>query len=168
MIIAAPLLGSIAMTIVSTAASRHNYPAAHALRALHRLRSEQECANSDEHRTSIVHIDAAAAMDGISQFVYEPSGKNSKRCTRWRYDKTEDEERVEWKMVQWRVSGRRRVKGFCGVLEQRGFERVEWRRLRITTSERIFVLRNANVSSIGVGGSRSNGHNSRNDSRCAM
>lgn len=106
--LAVVLAASGAHTIVAAAASRHNYPAAHALRALHAreelvYRNVSLCARRDDDDgtgksngefdedvaargetplRAFVHIDEASAMTGISQFVYrradERGGRHNK------------------------------------------------------------------------------------------
>lgn len=140
----ATFVGSACMTIVSTGASCSNYPSAYALRALHtmeknRLKPMHECA-----RRIMVHVDVAAAVDGISQFAYDMG-----ECPRWRYSKREDVQNVKWEDFDYLVTERKHVPGFCVVIAQHGFDRVDWRRGRLAHRNRTWVLRNRNVSENG-------------------
>lgn len=138
---------SVLQTIVSTAASSWNYPGAYALRAMH----EKEGALYREigmcGGIGRAHIDAECAMNGVSQFVQLEEGEEE--CPRWVYSKREDVREGEWGEFTHLVTARGRMKGFCVVHVERGFDGVDWRRGRLRMAARAFVLRNLNVSEVG-------------------
>lgn len=138
---------SVSQTIVSTVASSWNYPGAHALRAMHEKERTVYRGTGMCERVGRVHIDAECAMNGVSQFVQVEKGEDE--CPRWVYSKREDVRDGEWGEFTHLVTGRSGIEGFCVVHMERGFDSVDWRRGRLRTAVRAFVLRNLNASVVG-------------------
>lgn len=69
------------------AISRLNYPGAEALNRLHTIAD-------GKHRTVSVHMDTLSCMTGITRFLEKPVMQDAAPATIWRYDKTEDVERL--------------------------------------------------------------------------
>lgn len=153
------VVASSVQTVVSIAASRYNYPAAHALRRMHaaeeRFYSEQGFCkrdDSDAPVTASVHIDVDSAMNGITQYVYKQSADfrntgSGQPCPAWTYFKDEG---VSDSALRTRfthlVSERRYVDGFCVVLAENGYAGVDWSNLRLRVVPRSYIHRNTNIS----------------------
>jgi hypothetical protein len=75
-----------------------------------------------------VHIDAAAAMTGISRFVQRPD---------WRYSK--DEHVTDMNRYSHVVTALETVPGFVRVHAQEGFVGIGWRSLQIREAPLVFV-----------------------------
>lgn len=160
----ASVLGSMVQTVISTAASRHNYASAHALRRLHV--GEEKLYGTNESLCSArgargavdgvnmetvahVYIDRASAMNGISQFVYRDGDGGDDggwRCPVWTYSKDESVRDGELQRFTHVVSERDRIDGFCVVVRERGFVRLDWRNGRLVLEDRMFAHRNLKVS----------------------
>lgn len=69
------------------AISRLNYPGAEALNRLHAIAD-------GKHRTVSVHMDTLSCMTGITRFLEKPVMEDATPATIWRYDKTEEVERL--------------------------------------------------------------------------
>ncbi|PXF45128.1 Dol-P-Man:Man(7)GlcNAc(2)-PP-Dol alpha-1,6-mannosyltransferase [Gracilariopsis chorda] len=143
--------GSIVQTVISSAASRQNYPSAVALRQLHYLENERYaktlCANG-ERREGYIHIDVDSAMNGISQFVQHGATDESS-CWTWRYSKREDMEDFSTREYTHLIWNKAEVDGFCVVHVERKFNGVDWRRGRIKSIAHTYVHRDRNVSAVG-------------------
>lgn len=159
MVAIATTLASMVQTIISTAASRYNYPAAYALQKMHvaekQTYTEQGICKHNEKDspvTAFVHIDVDSAMNGISQYVYERSdfsqnSNNRQNCPTWAYFKDENVDDVALRnRFTHLVSERRYIEGFCLVLAENGYSGVRWRDMRLNIEPRTFVHRNINVS----------------------
>mmetsp|Transcript_25210 Transcript_25210/g.99475 ORF Transcript_25210/g.99475 Transcript_25210/m.99475 type:complete len:157 (-) Transcript_25210:2393-2863(-) len=100
------LLASVLLTMFALQASRLNYPGGHALRTMHELEATAERANvlgrDKAHR--FVHIDAHAAMTGVSRFLENPAT--------WTYSKEEDHTALNWTDFSHLVTARPHVGGF--------------------------------------------------------
>eukprot|EP00737_Agarophyton_chilense_P002853 gb/GEZJ01003285.1/.p1 GENE.gb/GEZJ01003285.1/~~gb/GEZJ01003285.1/.p1 ORF type:complete len:527 (-),score=48.43 gb/GEZJ01003285.1/:688-2268(-) len=154
--VVATLVACMAQTVISSAASRWNYPAGHALMRLHEV-EKRVCAEAGglERMEGYVHIDVDSAMGGISQFVQE-SYEREKSCWTWRYSKREDVGGMrvaeEFSHLVWE---REAVDGFCVIHVEHKFAGVDWRGGAIRRRAHTFVHRNVNVSTagcVGVGG----------------
>mmetsp|Transcript_25215 Transcript_25215/g.99498 ORF Transcript_25215/g.99498 Transcript_25215/m.99498 type:complete len:185 (-) Transcript_25215:2393-2947(-) len=128
------LLASVLLTMFALQASRLNYPGGHALRTMHELEATAERANvlgrDKAHR--FVHIDAHAAMTGVSRFrkSEEPLyplavhvgalSLQTISCLRqtvenpatWTYSKEEDHTALNWTDFSHLVTARPHVGGF--------------------------------------------------------
>lgn len=106
------LFASLGFSITMSAASYANYPAGYALSALH---------NKDIHHnasyTRVVHIDAYAAMNGISRFCEKEFP--------WRYSKEEDLsfEEIIGRNFTYLITEHQRIPGFQCLLAISGFSR---------------------------------------------
>ncbi len=69
------------------AISRLNYPGAEALNRLHAIAD-------GKHKTVSVHMDTLSCMTGITRFLEKPVMEDATPATIWRYDKTEEVERL--------------------------------------------------------------------------
>lgn len=69
------------------AISRLNYPGAEALNRLHAIAD-------GKHKTVSVHMDTLSCMTGITRFLEKPVMQDATPATIWRYDKTEEVERL--------------------------------------------------------------------------
>lgn len=69
------------------AISRLNYPGAEALNRLHTIAD-------GKHKTVSVHMDTLSCMTGITRFLEKPVMQDTTPATIWRYDKTEDVEKL--------------------------------------------------------------------------
>ena len=69
------------------AISRLSYPGAEALNRLHTIAD-------GKHTTVSVHIDTLSCMTGITRFLEKPVSQAMTPPTIWRYDKTEDAEKL--------------------------------------------------------------------------
>ena len=83
----ASTLGSFGASFAMLAISRLNYPGAEALNRLHTI------ANGDK-RTMTVYMDTLTCMTGATHFLEHPLPKEISNATIWRYDKTEDTDRL--------------------------------------------------------------------------
>ena len=83
----ASVLGSFGASLAMLSISRLNYPGGDALDRLHAI------ANG-EKRTVNVHMDTLTCMTGVTHFLEHPPPKEISNATVWRYDKTEDEDRL--------------------------------------------------------------------------
>ena len=83
----ASTLGSFGASFTMLAISRLNYPGAEALNQLHTVADGTK-------RTINVHMDTLTCMTGVTHFLESPSTKNILNATVWRYDKTEDPDRL--------------------------------------------------------------------------
>lgn len=83
----ASVFASFASSFAMLAISRLNYPGAEALNRLHTIAD-------GKHRTVSVHMDTSSCMTGITRFLEKPVSQDTPRATIWRYDKTEDEEKL--------------------------------------------------------------------------
>lgn len=158
MVAVATMLASMVQTIISTAASRYNYPAAYALRRMHvaekQTYTKQGFCGHEKNSpvTAFVHVDVDSAMNGISQYVYERSdfsqhSDGKQNCPIWTYSKEENVDDVALRdRFTHLVSERRHIKGFCLVLSENGYSGVRWREMRLNIEPRTFVHRNINVS----------------------
>lgn len=152
------LAASVAQSVISTVASRHNYPSAHALRHMHVVEEDMyndlfvcvptkdtALSHSADHiMTALVHIDVDSAMNGISQFVYRPS--HASTCPQWHYSKDESVTDKDFAKFTHIVSARKRVQGFCVVLKERAFIGLDWRKGLVRLTEHTYVHRNMNIS----------------------
>lgn len=154
------ILASVVQTVISTAASRYNYPAAYALRRLHATEQQtytaQGFCNAErtEAGAAFVHIDIDSAMNGITQYVYErseicQSADGRQPCPTWEYSKDEDVNDVGLRVrFTHLVSERSYIEGFCLILVENGYAGINWREMRLNVEPRTFVHRNVNVSSV--------------------
>ena len=83
----ASTLGSFGASFAMLAISRLNYPGAEALNRLHTIADGSK-------RTIDVHMDTLTCMTGVTHFLENPSPKDILNATVWRYDKTEDTDRL--------------------------------------------------------------------------
>lgn len=83
----ASTFASFGASFTMLAISRLNYPGAEALNRLHTI------ANG-EKRTINVHMDTLTCMTGVTHFLEHPQPKEISNATIWRYDKTEDADRL--------------------------------------------------------------------------
>lgn len=146
------VLGSVAQTVVSLHASQWNYPSGHALRWLTardgaeatRLRGLQQCGEAT------IHIDAASAMQGISQFVHEDGGEDEdgeeEGCgVRWTYSKDEavdhggDEDLG--KRFAYVVSERDSVAGYEVIHGEEGYAGMDMSTMTMRTGKQTHVHR---------------------------
>lgn len=85
--LAASVLASFAASFAMLAISRLNYPGAEALNRVHAIAD-------GKHKTVSVHMDTSSCMTGITRFLEKPVSQDHPRATIWRYDKTEDAEKL--------------------------------------------------------------------------
>lgn len=151
----ATLCLSALQTVIATVVSRRNYPGGYAMRAMLEKEStlyqkQGLCENAGELQpVGYVHIDAASAMTGVSQYLEIRQGVG--RCPTWTYSKQEglsDEELVAQGFTHL-VTEREHVEGFCIVHVEWGFERVDWRRGRVIETRKTFAMRNKKISQSG-------------------
>lgn len=83
----ASTLASFGASFAMLAISRLNYPGAEALNRLHTIADGQK-------RTVNVHMDTFTCMTGVTHFLENPPPKGISDATIWRYDKTEDKDRL--------------------------------------------------------------------------
>mmetsp|Transcript_25206 Transcript_25206/g.99455 ORF Transcript_25206/g.99455 Transcript_25206/m.99455 type:complete len:168 (-) Transcript_25206:2228-2731(-) len=127
------LLASVLLTMFALQASRLNYPGGHALRTMHELEATAERANvlgrDKAHR--FVHIDAHAAMTGVSRFLENPAT--------WTYSKEEDHTALNWTDFSHLVTARPHVGGFKRIHVEHGYSKSSLRELSFTTEPKVFV-----------------------------
>lgn len=124
--LAALAAGTCAVTAAATLASRANYPGAHALAALH---AAAPPAAGGSNSCCSVHIDAAAAMTGVSLFLQDDP--------RFAYSKREGAARdADFTHL---VTARPRVRGFTLLHAQPGFESLQLWPPRLRLAPKIFV-----------------------------
>jgi len=83
----ASTLASFAASFAMLAISRLNYPGAEALNRLHTIAD-------GKHKTASVHMDTLSCMTGITRFLEKPVMQDVTPVTIWRYDKTEDVDKL--------------------------------------------------------------------------
>jgi len=83
----ASTLASFGASFAMLAISRLNYPGAEALNHLHAIADGR-------HKTVSVHMDTLSCTTGITRFLEKPVMQDAAPATIWRYDKTEDAERL--------------------------------------------------------------------------
>lgn len=125
---------SAGLTAVSAAASRDNYPGAH---ALFKLSNMKTCKSAVR-----VHIGAHAASNGISQFV-----EAAARCPGWSYSRAEDLSDDDLRQSFTHLVGRReKVSGFHMVHVQHAFDSVDIQARRLRRKPSVFVLERNRVA----------------------
>lgn len=83
----ASVFASFGASLALLAISRLNYPGAEALNRLHALAD-------GKHKTVSVHMDTLSCMTGITRFLEKPVSEDKPPATIWKYDKTEDPEKL--------------------------------------------------------------------------
>ena len=125
------LTATVSHTVFLGVSSR-NYPGAEALLALHRAHAAAE--KTPACARPYVHIDAAAASSGISQFLHIPA---------WHYSKREyaPGQRVDWRQYTHLVTERAAEAGFERVYSARAPDAWLHQYPFVRFAERIHVLR---------------------------
>lgn len=136
------LFSMICTTFLAILASRDNYPGGVALQALHRTVDKELATN---YRTVLVHIDAEAAMSGVSRFGQRKTGIS--------YSK--QEQNVDWSKFDFIITAepskhldlfeiREAIEGFDGVSfgrfwrqdYQDGYDEI----VSISKSEKLYIM----------------------------
>ena len=122
---AACLGATLATTVLFSAAARHNYPGGHALRRLHELRA-------DDRAPRRVHIDVAAAQQGVSRFGEAFREGRRAEGAPWTYHKdedlsTQDMDRFDYVLTS--APGALAARGFVEIHRERCFAGVDARRV---------------------------------------
>jgi alpha-1,6-mannosyltransferase len=144
--LAALALGTCAATALASAASRRNYPGAHALLALHELAPAAGAAGGVGGGGAVgaapplrVHIDAAAAIAGISLFLQDDA--------RFSYSKAEGAMTArELNAFTHLVSARERVAGFSLVHAQLGYARLQRWPPALVQARKLYVHEHARLA----------------------
>jgi alpha-1,6-mannosyltransferase len=145
---------SFALTGLSLVASMSNYPGGEAMVALHnfeRNRAAQlrasgytrQCTSPAEFT---VHIDADAAMNGMTRFL-ERSSDHDAHCASWIYSRREDVDDLEWKQFTHLVTRRKEVDGFSVVHVQYTYDGLDigLKKVGIRTAPRTYVHVRSNL-----------------------
>jgi len=127
------LMASTVVTAVSLAASIHNYPGGEAMDAMHRIEDSQARARilKNDPANHRVHIDADAAMSGITRFLERPAP--------WTYSKEENHSSLTWADFSHLITSRKAIDGFTVLHLQRGFAGISRQKFGLKMEPRIYV-----------------------------
>lgn len=126
---------SALVTALSTTASRLNYPGAHALLTLHAMEQHSHCTQNVPINAS-VHIDAYTAMNGVSQFIQ----RTRTGCVQWTYSKEEGLHDSDMLRFSFALTSKQTLPGFKLVHKQEGYHGIDFRRLRVITEPKVFIM----------------------------
>lgn len=132
-LLCACLCARVGMTALSLAAAMFNYPGGTALSQLQGTELTRPCSSVNEYR---VHIDADAAMSGVSLFLERRDGGAADALQAglkpaclgrvWSYSRREDVEAIDWSAeFTHLVTKRPKVPGFDVLITVEGFGGVE-------------------------------------------
>jgi alpha-1,6-mannosyltransferase len=116
--LAGALAAGLALTVVTAAASRHNYPGGDALRQLYSLAVADAAAAAAQGRELRVHIGVAAAMTGVSRF--------GEAGPPWSYCKAEglSNEQLWQRRYDFLLTDQAEVQGYKQLAAVQGFQRL--------------------------------------------
>ncbi|XP_031482967.1 dol-P-Man:Man(7)GlcNAc(2)-PP-Dol alpha-1,6-mannosyltransferase isoform X1 [Nymphaea colorata] len=111
------LLVSLGCSVITSVASYSNYPAAYALKSLHKIGKVED--GSTKAADCLVHVDSFAAMNGISRFCENKSP--------WRYSKEEGItiEEFQHGNFTYLLNGHSSIPGFKCLFAVDGFSRLQ-------------------------------------------
>lgn len=116
---ASAVAAGLGATILTAAASRHNYPGGVALAELHRLAAADATAAAAEGRTLTAHIGVLPAMTGVSRF--------GEAGAPWAYSKEEGlaPEQLAARGYDFLLTGAADVAGYRQLAAVQGFQRLQ-------------------------------------------
>jgi alpha-1,6-mannosyltransferase len=117
----AALAAGLALTLVTAAASRHNYPGGDALRQLHEAAAPDAAAAAAAGRSLRVHIGVLPAMTGVSRF--------GEAGAPWEYSKAEGlmTEQLAQQRFDFLLTDQPQVQGYGRLAAAHGFQQLQLR-----------------------------------------